>query len=84
VSYDTVDLFSFFFLPLVCFSAFRSFHLYSFHLKLSLHLYFLVTLTPRVCRAGRPVSGEDGILEVEVSVGLRPHMPTHLFGPNFS
>lgn len=29
------------------------------------------------------MSGEDGILEVEVTVGLRPYIPTYLFGPDF-
>ena len=41
----------------------------------------MVSETRRVCRALRPVSGEDGILEIEVPTGCGLLGPTHLFGP---
>ena len=44
----------------------------------------MVSETRRVCRALRPVSGEEGILEIEVPTGCGLLGPTHLFGPDFS
>ena len=41
----------------------------------------MVSETKRVCRALRPVSGEEGILEIEVPTGCGLLGPTHLFGP---
>ena len=44
----------------------------------------MVSETRRVGRALRPVSGEEGILEIEVPTGCGLLGPTHLFGPDFS
>ena len=44
----------------------------------------MVSETQRVCRALRSVSGEEGILEIEVPTGCGLLGPTHLFGPDFS
>ena len=38
----------------------------------------------RVCPALRPVSREEGILEIEVLTGCGLSGPTHLFGPDLS
>ena len=44
----------------------------------------MVPETRRVCRALRPVSWEEGILETEMPTGCSLLGPTHRFGPDFS
>ena len=40
----------------------------------------MVLETKRICHALQPVSGEEGILEIEVPTGCGLMGPTHLFG----
>ena len=43
----------------------------------------MVSETRHVCCVLRPMSGEEGILEIEVPTGCGLLGPTHLSGPGF-
>ena len=79
------SIFSFFSVPLSAFLAGPFLSSAHHHVFFSTFFFLCGLLEAhRVCRAVRPVSGEDGILEVETADVLRGIMSTHLFGPDFS